>query len=136
MTTYVKRKISFQVTEDQGGQRIVLKRGDTDILFESEAALEEGGLHKFVIPIPATNQDLMAGLIITTGRILYIETDTEITVKLAATSDTGFKVKPVVTADAADKRGTLYLEGEFTHVYVTIAGTSGTANVIMGLVGA
>ena len=136
MTTYVKRQIIVQVSESKNGENVVMKRGDRETKFDEVAALNEATFSKKVIPIPTVDKDLLEGEEIAVGKILYLETDTELTVKLAATSDTGFKVVPVVTADAATKRGTLYLEGTFTHVYVSIAGTSGNANVLIGVVGA
>jgi hypothetical protein len=136
MTTYVTRQVRLQVTEEQNGQGVLISRGGKDIKFEDVAELNEGGLTKFVLPIPTVDQDLMEGETITTGRILYIETDTEMTIKLDDVGDTGFIVKPLVAADASTKRGTLYLEGTFTHVYASVAGASGNANVIMGIAGA
>jgi hypothetical protein len=134
--TYVKRQIIVQVSENQNGENAVIKRGDRETKFDEVAALNEASFSKLVIPIPTVDKDLLQGEEITTGKILYLETDTELTVKLALTSDTGFTVKPVVTADAATKRGVLYLEGTFTHVYVSVAGTTGNANVLFGVVGA
>jgi hypothetical protein len=134
--TYIKRQVKVQVSESQNGEGSLFKRGDRETSHGAVTGLEEVGTGKFSITIPATDQDLMEGMGITTGRILYIETDTEITVKLDNTGDTGFKVKPVADASASTKKGTLYLEGTFTHVYVTVAGASGTASVVVGVVGA
>lgn len=137
MTTYVTRQVQLQVSERSNGEDLVMKRGDRSVKFEALAALNEARFEKFVLPVPTTDQDLMDGASITTGRILYIETDKEITVKLADTGDTGFTVKPVpATVSTSETRGTLYLEGSFTHVYVSVAGSSGSANVLVGIVGA
>jgi len=136
MSTYVTKQLRIAVAEDQGQQTLVFRRGDTETKFEAVADLNEAGLSKLVIPIPTTDKDLMEGQEITTGRLLYIETDTELLVKLADAADTGFIVKPLVTADASTKPGMLYLEGSFTKVLVTPAGVSGEANVIFGVAGA
>ena len=136
MTTYFKRQVQAQLTEDQSGQRVLLRRGQSETAFNDIAALNEGGLLKFEIPIPTTDKDLMSGTEITTGKVLYLETDTELLVKLADVSDTGIVVKPLVDDEAITKPGVLYLEGEFTKVYVTPAGTTGNANVIFGVIGA
>ena len=136
MTTYVRRQVFLKVSEDQNGQRSLIQRGDVQTRFDAVAELEEGGLSKFAISIPAVDVDLMEGSSIANARILLIETDTELTVKLDDVGDTGITVKPLVDSEATTKRGTLYLEGDFTHVYVSIAGSEGEANVIMGVVGA
>lgn len=136
MTTYYTRQIRTQLTEDRSGQKVLLRRGQDETKFNDVAALDEGGLSKVVVPIPTTDKDLMDSQEITTGSVLYIETDTELTVKLDDTTDTGITVKPLVAADASEKPGVLYLEGEFTHVYITVAGASGNANVIFGVIGA
>ena len=136
MSTYVTRQIQLTVAENQNGSNQIIKRGDTPTKFDAVAALEEVEFKKYVIALPETDKDLLAETTIGTAKILYIETDTELTVKLVTTGDTGFKVKPLVSDDAETKKGTLYLEGEFSHVYVTPTGSSGNANVTMGVVGA
>jgi len=136
MTTYVTRQIQLLVTENQNGTNQVINRGETPTKFEEVDELAEAEFKKYVIALPETDKDLLEGTTISLAKILYLETDTELTVKLETVGDTGFKVKPIVTEDASEKRGTLYLEGEFTKVYVTPTGTSGNANVIMGVVGA
>jgi hypothetical protein len=136
MTTYMTRQIRVQLTEDQSGQKVILRRGDAETKFNDEAALNEGGLVKHVIPIPTTDQDLMEGQNIAVGKVMYIETDTELVVKLDDVADTGITVKPLVDDENTIKPGILYLEGDFTHAYVSVAGASGDANVIFGVIGA
>jgi len=136
MTTYFTRQIRAQLTEDQSGQKVILRRGDAETKFNEQDALNEGGLVKHVIPIPTVDQDLMEGQNIAAGRVLYIETDTELVVKLADVGDTGITVKPLVDDERTTKPGILYLEGNFTHAYVSVAGVSGEANVIFGVIGA
>ena len=136
MTTYVIKQLRIQVAQNQNGENLIFKRGDQETQFEAVAALEEGGLKKMVISIPTVDLDVMAMMQITAGRLLYIETDTELTVKLDDVADTGVLVTPVVTASASTKPAMLYMEGDFTHVYISIAGTSGSANVVVGIVGA
>jgi hypothetical protein len=106
----------------------VFSRGIKQVKFES---LGEGGLRKFKISQPFTNQDLMAGSSVTSGVILYIESDAEIVVKLDNTGDTGFTIKPISSTEP----GILYLEGTFTHVYATGVGAV-DANIVVGIVGA
>ena len=134
MTTYVKRQVQIQVSESQNGANLIFKRGDSPIKFDADDNLAEAEYKKYVLTLPVTDKDLLDGTTITAGRILQIETDTELTVKLDDTGDTGIVVKPVSSDDSETKRGVLYLEGNFTHVYITIAGT-GEANVLMGAVG-
>ena len=126
----------IQVAETMTGENELFRRGDRVTKFNALAALAEGEAKKYSIPIPTTDKDLIEGTTIAAGKILYIETDTEITVKLNDTADTGFKVKPLDDDEASNKPGVLYMETEFTHVYVTVAGTSGNANIFMGVVGA
>jgi hypothetical protein len=133
---YVKRQIDLEASQSRNGQGVVLKRGGVQIRFDAVADLNEGGLQKVVVPLPVTDKDLMEGQEITTGRILYLETDTEMVVKLDDTEDTGVTIMPVVDDSADSKPGTLYLEGSFSHVYVTPVGTTGSATVIVGILGA
>jgi len=136
MTTYYTRQIRAQLSEDRSGQHVLLRRGQDETKFNEVTDLNESGLSKVVIPIPTTDKDLLDGHEITNGKVLYLETDTEILVKLDDTADTGVSVKPLVSDDASEKPGIMYLEGEFTHVYVSVAGTSGNATVIFGVIGA
>lgn len=136
MTVYMVRQLRIQASEEQSGQNLIFRRGDKEIKFNAEAVLNEAGLDKLSITIPTVDKDLMEGQEIATGRMLYIETDSEIRVKLDDTTDTGFLVKPISSDDASTKPGSLYLEGEFTHVYVTTIGASGTAKIIFAVAGA
>lgn len=133
---YVKRQIDLEASQSRNGQGTVLKRGGVQIRFDAVTDLNEGGLQKLVIPLPALDKDLMEGQEITTGRILYMETDTELVVKLDDTGDTGIIVMPVVEDSADSKPGTLYLDGSFSHVYVTPVGATGNATIVVGILGA
>jgi hypothetical protein len=132
----VTRQVRIQVAERQQGENLIFRRGDRETKFSDVEGLNEASLSKIVVPIPTTDKDLMEGQEITTGRLMYLETDTEMVVKLATVGDTGFTVKPVVDASSATMPGIFYLEGEFTHVYITLAGASGNANIVFGVVGA
>lgn len=136
MTTYITRQVRFLVSEKQNGENQVIKRGDRETKFEAIDTLAEGEFKKWVLVLPITDKDLLGGSTIATGKILYIETDTEMVVKLGTVGDTGFTVKPIVAADTEKRRGILYLESAFAHVYVTPVGSSGNANVVVGVVGA
>jgi len=136
MTTYVTRQVQLAVNENQNGTGQVIKRGQTPTKFDGVNELAEAEFKKYVIALPETDKDLLEGSTIALAKILYIETDTELVVKLETTGDTGITVKPLVSDDNEEKRGTLYLEGEFTKMYITPTGASGNANVIMGVVGA
>ena len=136
MTIYLKRQISMEVTQASSGRNPLFRRGDLPKKLSGLSTLEEGGLQKVAIAIPTSDVDLMIDGV-AEGKVLYIETDTEITVKLDTTSDTGFLVAPVdsANADLSLVPGTLYLETSFSHVYISVAGTSGTANVVIGILG-
>ena len=136
MTTYIIKQLRIQASEDQSGQNLLFRRGDRETKFSAVAALDEAGLSKIVIPLPTTNKDLMEGQDITTGKMLYLETDTEMLVRLDDVGDTGFVVTPVVAAESDTKPGMLYLEGEFAHVYVTPTGSTGDAKIIFAIAGA
>ncbi|TRO54902.1 hypothetical protein E2P64_08150 [Candidatus Bathyarchaeota archaeon] len=136
MTTYITRQMQLLVTENQNGTGQVINRGERQTKFEEIDELAEAEFKKYVLALPVTDKDLLEGTTISLAKILYLETDTELTVKLETTGDTGFKVKPLVSDEASEKRGVLYLEGEFTKVYVTPVGTEGEANIILGVVGA
>lgn len=135
MSTYIQKQIVFRVSDRQNIDSNIFKRGDRLTKFEAIADLNECEAKKYAVPIPTVDKDLIEGTTITLGKILYIETDQEITVKLNAVGDTGFKVTPIVDGDD-ERPGQLYLETEFTHVYVSVAGASGEANIIMCVLGA
>ena len=130
---YISRNVKLVVSEDRNSGYLIWRSG-RDIKFEDLLALSEAKLTKQIISLPATDRDLLQGTSISVVKILYIETDTELLVKLESTGDTGFKVKPIDSSDLT-KKGTLYLEGDFSHVYVTPTGTTGDATVLMGVVG-
>ena len=137
MTLYLKRQIFIEASQQANGRDLVLSRGSLMKRLSGLDEMEEGGARKVALSIPSVDVDLMASGI-ALGKILYIETDTEITLKLSTTSDTGITVTPVDpdNNDLTEVPGTLYLEGEFTHVYVSVAGASGTANLVVGILGA
>ena len=133
--TYVKRQIQLHVSESQNGENAIIKRGDRFAKFDSDVNLAEAKFEKFVLTLPVVDRDLMEGSSIAAARMLILETDTELTLKLADIGDTGITVMPISAVDATIKRGTIYLEGDFARVFVTIAGT-GEAVVLIGVVGA
>jgi len=134
MTTYVTRKIYLAVSEKQNGTDLLIKRGESEIKFNAVSDLDETRSERYVLTGPVTDKDLMEGSSISAGKILILETDTEILVKLETTSDTGITVKPVVADDSDTKRGTLYLEGNFDHLYVSFTGTD-DATILIGIIG-
>lgn len=137
MSMYMKRQIRFEASQQANGRDPVIKRGDTQKRISGLSSIIEGGLQKVVVPIPTTDLDLMIDGV-ATGKVLYIETDTEITVKLDTVGDTGVVVSPLDAASGGltQTPGVLYLETSFYHVYITVAGTSGTANIVVGILGA
>lgn len=137
MTVFLKRQIAIEVTQASSGRNPLFRRGDLPKKLSGLSSLEEGGLQKVAIPIPTVDLDLMIDGI-AEGKVLYIETDAEITVKLDTTLDTGVVVAPLDSnnADLSLVPGTLYLETTFSHVYISVAGASGVANVVIGILGA
>ena len=137
MTLYWKRQLSLEASQLASGKKIIFHRGDIPVRFSGLSTLTDGGLQKIALSIPTTDQDVLPDGI-STGKVLYIESDTEITVKLDTTSDTGFIISPLNSSasDLDDSPGVCYLEGSFTHVYVSVAGTSGTAHIIVAVLGA
>jgi hypothetical protein len=136
VTTYYTRQIQIEAYQKQGGRSPLFKRGDAITKFNALDELAEGGIRKLAIPIPSVDLDLMQdGVAI--GKALYIETDTEITVKLNNTSDTGVTVSPIVSTrnDLSDAPGVFYIEGSFTHVYITVSGDPGEANIVVVMLG-
>lgn len=135
MTTYIQRQVQLQVAEDQSGRNQLIKRGyDAVTRFDAIAALKEAELKRYDLQAPLTDHDLLASTSISAGKILYIEANGPITIKLGTTGDTGIAITPLDSSDTT-KRAVFYYEGTFTHVYVTIGGTS-LVEVLMGVVGA
>jgi len=136
MTVFLKRNLVIEASQQQNGRDPILVRGGADKRISGVSTLDEGGLKKIALPIPSVDVDLMMDSV-ASGRVLYLETDTEITVKLDSASDTGFTVKPLddTKSGLGNIPGTIYLETAFTHVYVTVAGTSGEANIVIGILG-
>lgn len=131
MTAFITRQVEIKATEQQNGEGILISRGGRPTSISGLDALNEAELKKYVLAAPTVDKDLLEGSLVAIGRILYIETDQDITVKLADTTDTGIEVKPLNSSTP----GVLYLEGSFSKVYVSLAGTT-DANILMGVVGA
>ena len=134
MSTYVNRLVQLRVSEFSNGEGILINRGDRPVRFKEESFLSEVRMDRHVLTAPITDQDVMSGSGIAAGRILILETDTAITVKLESSTDTGIVVKPLVADTGVTRPGVFYLEGEFTKVLISIAGTD-TAVVRVGIVG-
>lgn len=134
MTTYIQRQVQLQVSEEQGGRGQLIKRGDGMVRFDALAALKEAEFKRYDLTAPITNKDLLEGTAITAGKILYLETNGAITVRLGTTGDTAIPIAPLDSA-ISSKKAVFYYEGSFTHVYVSVAGTA-IVEVIMGVVGA
>lgn len=137
MSVYVKRRIYIEASQKKSGTDLILRRGEKDVSFDAIDELSECGLRKIAIPIPTTDLDLLDGEQISLGKILYIETDTEVSIRFISISDTPISIKPIIAEESglSYKPGALYMEGEFEHVYVSVSGASGTANLIVGIVG-
>lgn len=133
MTLFVNRKILFSVDELAGERGRIFQRGDSgEKKFKGLSDLAEVEIVKSQVSIPVTDQDLLAGTAITTAKILYVETDTELTLKLNSAGDTGVLLKPI----DENSKAVFYLEGEFSRVLISVAGTTGNANVLACMVGA
>ena len=134
MTTYITRQIFYKVSEQANGENLLIQRGDRSVKFDAVSALSEARSQRLTLTLPIVDQSIMSGSGIAVGKILMLETDTELTVKFDDTGNTGITVKPLVTADGSTKPGTFYIEGSFTNVFLNITGT-GTASVFAAIVG-
>jgi len=134
--TVVKRRIVLDVIdEDESGDGVLVKRGGAIETLDSLTGFEEAKAEKQVLAFDESDRDLMSGTSITTGRVLLLESFATIRVKLDDTTDTGIVVKPPDSDDDTIP-GKLYLEGEFTHIYVTPIGASDDVIVVVSVVGA
>jgi len=117
-STYrVKHSLAILATLDTNEKLVGFERSDKTTIQTIRTDLEVGKSDTRVIPVSTTDADLELGGV-ETAKLLYIETDQELTIKINGGTET-FKLTPTSGAKAK-----LFWEGEFTELKVSNASTT------------
>jgi len=129
MALYTTYQIKFSVALESGEKNFCFKRTDetTNKVVRTDLTVEESG--NLLLAANTADYSLPMGKV-ATGKILFVEADQEITIKLEGEA-TGHKIKPV----SSTYKARLLLEGEFTVAPSVSCGTAG-ATVSYCIVGA
>lgn len=131
MSLYITRQLRLLVSESQQGTNPIVSRGGDEEKVSAQAALAEATSSLIVVAAAATDLQLPLGFGIVTGRLFYLETDQDITVKFGGTTvDRALLVK----VPQSGKIARMFLDISFTSVYVTNGGTV-AANVVYAVIG-
>ena len=122
MTLYVRRQFKFDVSKIQSMTDPLVSRGAKEEKISGQTALAEGIGSEVVIPAPSVDLQLPLGSGVTTARALYLESNQDITIKVGGTeADRALALK---LPDDAGAKAIVYLDAEFTSLYVTLGGTT------------
>lgn len=133
MSIYIQRQLQVKAGETLTVKNPIIDRGNSGIdRISAQTHLAEATTGSIVLADGSTDTQISLGTGIVTGRLFYLETDQDITVKLGGSqADRALPIKVPVSGIVA----AMYLDVEYTSVYLTNA--SGTdANVYYAIVGA
>jgi len=131
MSLYITRQIRLLVSESQQGTNPIVSRGGDEEKVSAQTALAEATGSLIVVAPASTDVPLPMGSGIATGRLFYLEADQDITIKFGGTeAERAMSVK----VPQSGKLARMFLDIEFTSVYVTNSGTS-AANVVYAVIG-
>lgn len=133
MSLYIRRRLKVVASTNQNLSAPLISRGEglADERIEAETALAEGTGSQIVVAAGAVDESLPMGSGVVTGRMLLLESDQDIGVKLSGTGNTAITLKVPVSGVPAR----FVADVEFTSVHVSVPGTS-NANVFYGVIGA
>jgi hypothetical protein len=122
MTLYIHRQFKLEVSKIQNMTNPLVSRGASETRISGQAELAEGIGSEVVVPAPSTDLLLPLGSGITTGRALYFESNLDMSIKIGGNeADREIVLK---LPDASGAKAIVYLDAEFTSLYVTLAGTT------------
>jgi len=131
MALYLQRQFRLIVSAVQNMVNPLVERGGSGLeLINSVDELAEASGNSVLVPASQTDYQLAMPASISTGRLLYLETDQDLVIKLGGTeADRAISLKvPSTTIKAV-----LYLDAEVTSIYVTTGVTA--TNVYYAVVG-
>lgn len=131
MSLYINRQFRVTISEAKGLTDPVLSRGATEERINADTNLAEAAGGPLVIAAPQTDLEITFPPGLATGRMFYIESDQDLTIKFNNSANTGYTLKVPTTSI----RGKWYMDIDFTSVYITLGGTT-DANVFYYIVGA
>lgn len=136
MSLYLKKQLILKIAQDESWTLPVMLRGANQHTF-NDATLAESQGGQLVIPDGSTDIEIPLGPQISTGRMLYLATDVQISFKLNGIANQALDLQPpvIAVAPAIPVPGEFYYDGEFTSVHVTNA-SGGDATIFFFLVGA
>lgn len=132
MSLYLQRQIRLIVSAVQNMVNPILDRGQVGPeKISSVTELAEASGNRVLIPPSSTDYQLALPASIALARLVYIESDQDISVKLGGTeADREIEMK----VPSTDSVAIMYLDAEVDSIYVTTGLTA--TNVFYGVVGA
>ena len=128
----------FQTTISANSSRVpaLVCRGDSnEEIISSLAALAEVSSNQIVVPGSAVDTVLPMGSGIVTGRMLLVESDADVTIKIDGTdSEREWPLKVPSLTTTSGLKARLIADVEFTSLYISVPGTV-DANVYYAVVG-
>jgi hypothetical protein len=133
MSIYIRRRLKTVASVNQNLSAPLISRGEseTEERIEAQTALAEVSSSQIVVASGASDQSLPLGSGITTGRLLIIESDVDITFKLSGAGNTALSLKVPTSGGTARLTADL----EFTSIHVSVPGAA-DANIFYGVIGA
>ena len=133
MSIYIRRQLQLKASQNSNMQNYILDRGNSvQDRIEAQAALAESIAGPIVVANATTDIQLSMGNGITTGRLFYLESDKNVTIKFNGTDAARALVLKV---PATGLMAVMYLDVEYTSVYLSNA-SGASANVYYAVVGA
>lgn len=133
MSLYIHRQLQLKAGQTSTIQNPIIDRGNSGIdRISAQTHLAEATTGRIVLAAGATDTQITLGQGIATGRLFYLETDQDLTIKFGGTeADRALSIKVPLESVVA----TLYMDIEYASVYLTNGGTS-DANIYYAIVGA
>lgn len=132
MSLYIRRRLKVVASTNQNLGTPLISRGEsqTEERIEAQTDLAEGTGSQIVVAAAAVDEELPMGSGIVTGRMLIIESDQDIELKLSGIGNTALPVKVPVAGVLAR----LVADVEFTSIHVSVPGAT-DANIFYGVIG-
>lgn len=131
MSYRVRHALEIVASLDTAEEEVQLKRATTAQITNIQTEVTEGLTNSMIVAVSASDVALPFGGV-TTGYVLYLEADREITLKINGGSES-FKVRPM--AGSSGYKAKLLWEGEFASLSVSNADAANTVNLTYMIAG-
>ncbi len=131
MSLYIKKQLQLRIAQDADWKQLAFVRGSEQSEVNAEVGLAESQGGQLLIPDGTTDLEIPLGPQITTGRLLYLSTDVQVSIKLNGAGNPALDLQPPAT----DVPGEFYYDGEFTSLHLS-NGSGSDASIFFIVVGA